>query len=133
MPLQRVTKLHSIEVLFPIRAINARWDSFIEENGERITEPTIVRKGYPSEDFDELLPQISDLVTEGYLAMVAETKGLQDQIAALQSSLAEKEALIHQSVAAMQAMEAELAASAAKIFDLEAAAQVAVASADPTV
>lgn len=89
MSIKEVTQLHSIEILFPFRAINARWDTYIAKDGENVYGPSIHRKAYPADDISEILPEISQFVSKDYLKLVAQTAQQAQQIAQLQAAVVE--------------------------------------------
>lgn len=113
MSLEKITSLASIEILFPSRAINAAWHTFITEDGNVISGPSIHRKAFPNEDISEVLPEITDFVSADYLQLVSESAQQGQLIAQLQAAVAEQQAHI----AALQSIVAQ---REARITELEA-------------
>lgn len=113
MALEKITKIASIEILFPARAVNAAWHTYITENGEVISGPSIHRKAFPNEDISEVLPEITDFVSADYLQVIAQNVQLVQQAVELEASNAEHV----RTIADLQSM---LAQRDARIADLEA-------------
>lgn len=84
MSLEKITKLASVEIIFPDRAVNAAWHTYITENGDVISGPSIHRKAFPNEDISEVLPEITEFISADYLQLVAQNTQLLQQIAALE-------------------------------------------------
>jgi len=87
MSLEKTTQLASIEILFPGRAINAAWHTYIEEDGVVISGPSIHRKAFPNDEISELFPEISDFVSADYLRLIRECEQKARRIAELESVL----------------------------------------------
>lgn len=88
MSLEKVTKLASVEIVFPERAINAAWHTYITENGAVISGPSIHRKAFPNEDISELMPEIAEFISADYLQVVAENVQLIHEVEVLKAQLA---------------------------------------------
>ena len=91
MSLEKVTQLHSVEIIFPSRAINAAWHTNITEDGEVISGPSIHRKAFPAEDISELIPEIQEFVSADYLSLVSENTQLRAALDAANMRIAQIE------------------------------------------
>jgi hypothetical protein len=106
MSLEKVTQLASIEVIFPSRAINVAWHTYITEDGVIISGPSVHRKAFPGEDISEVLPEIADFVSAEYLQLVSEGAQQSQLVAQLQAAVAERQARIAELEALVQALQA---------------------------
>ena len=70
MALEKVKELYSIEILVPSKAINAAWHTYIMEDGEVISGPSVFRAAYPHEDMALIQPEIDAVVGAQYSGMV---------------------------------------------------------------
>lgn len=61
MSLEKITNLHSIEIL-SAGGVNARWDTSITENGEVISGPSIHRRAFSVEKLADIQPAIGALI-----------------------------------------------------------------------
>lgn len=113
MSLEKITKLASVEIIFPDRAVNVAWHTYITENGDVISGPSIHRKAFPNEDISEVLPEITEFVSADYLQVVAQNAKLAQQAVELEASNAEH-------VRAIADLQSMLAQRDARIADLEA-------------
>lgn len=63
MSLEKITNLHSIEIL-PNSGVNVRWDTSITENGEVISGPNIHRRAFSAEELADIQPEINALIAK---------------------------------------------------------------------
>lgn len=87
MSLEKTTTLASVEVVFPSRCVNLAWHTYVSEDGEVISGPSVHRKAYPAEDVGEALAEINAYVPGEYMAALAQIHALQQQVAQLQAQL----------------------------------------------
>lgn len=105
MALEETTYLASIEILFPSRAINARWDTVITRDSKPVAPPSIHRKAFPGEDISEILPEIQGVVSADYVAALAQNAQLTQQVTQAAAEIAAKDARIaalEQQIATLQ-------------------------------
>ena len=63
MTLEKITNLHSIEIL-TTSGVNVRWDTSITESGVVISGPNIHRRAFSAEELADIQPEINALIAK---------------------------------------------------------------------
>lgn len=64
MAIEKTTNLATVEIIFSDRAVNAAWHTYITEDGEVISGPSIHRRAFSADELADVQPAIDVLLAK---------------------------------------------------------------------